>query len=243
MAGYEVGPSNRMACTQCQPGTYKPAPGTPEGNADFCTECAVNTFNAFTGRQQACEPCSRGYSTQGEGNIACDPCPLGFYSATEGSSCVEAPAGSYVNTTAAWAFTLCPLGHFSKELASDNCDPCPPGQFANSPGAKACKARTACLPACLPSRRNASQACRLLSIDARPPNIAHCPAGATTVLRHMGGLASPPGMGASAAAAGHGGLMRTLSTPRSSVDTNQAGGAGRREGSIVGGVREVQSRG
>lgn len=140
-----MGPSSRQACTQCRPGTYKPATGSTEGDADFCSECPINQFASGAG-SSACQWCARGYETQDTGSTECSPCAVGYYSAAAASSsaasnCVAAPAGSYVNTTAAFSYTLCAVGSFSKEEASDNCDPCPPGQYANSPGSKSCKVR------------------------------------------------------------------------------------------------------
>ena len=142
--GTEVGPSSRQACTQCRPGTYKSTDMTT-ANADFCAECPINMYVAAAG-SSACTWCARGYETHESGSTECTPCSIGYYSAatasqSSSSNCVAAPAGSYVNTTAAYAYTLCAVGTFSKESASDNCDPCPPGQYANNPGSKSCKVR------------------------------------------------------------------------------------------------------
>ena len=108
LAGFESGPSSRQACTQCRPGTYKPASGA--GNAtDFCTECPINKFAAGSGSSD-CEWCPRGYETVDTGSTECTPCAIGYYSAAAASSntsnCVAAPAGSFVNTTAARSIML-----------------------------------------------------------------------------------------------------------------------------------------
>ena len=135
-----------MACTQCRPGTYKDTDmSAAETGSDTCSECPRNMYAAAAG-STACLWCERGYTTESTGNTECDACPIGYYSAKKATSsltsnCSPAPAGSYVNTTAAFAYTLCPVGHFSREEASDNCDPCPPGQYANGPGSKTCKVR------------------------------------------------------------------------------------------------------
>ena len=156
-AGAEAGPSDHEDCTPCQPGTYKPPPGTPgtdAGDADFCADCPLNSIAAGAGAR-ACDWCPRGYETLATGAAECTPCPLGHYNAaatqSDAARCTPAPAGAFVNTTAAYSYTLCAAGTFSREAASDSCDPCPPGQYANNPGSKGCKVRASLqLPACLP---------------------------------------------------------------------------------------------
>ena len=55
-----------------------------------------------------CDWCPKGYETRDTGNTECTPCAVGYYNkatATENGgkpACIEAPAGTYVNVTAAY---------------------------------------------------------------------------------------------------------------------------------------------
>ena len=59
----------------------------------------------------ACQWCPKGYETLDTGNTECSACPVGFFNKATANvndkrACVEAPAGSFVNTSAAYFFTL-----------------------------------------------------------------------------------------------------------------------------------------
>lgn len=66
----------------------------------------------------ACSHCPRGYETRDTGNTECSPCAAGYFhkaaytddtyttnSGSTVSACKPAPAGTYVNTTAAYFTT------------------------------------------------------------------------------------------------------------------------------------------
>lgn len=89
----------RLLCSR--PGYVNPT-GTL---TDECTACGVNEFQPAPG-QETCSPCAAGSETKNDANTECTPCSKGFYKSTVGISnfCVEAPAGTYVNTTSAKTF-------------------------------------------------------------------------------------------------------------------------------------------
>ena len=49
--------------------------------------------------------CPKGHETQDTGNSECSPCAKGYYNSVVGTSCDPAPAGTFVNSTAAVVFT------------------------------------------------------------------------------------------------------------------------------------------
>ncbi len=59
----------------------------------------------------ACQYCPKGYETLDTGNTECSACPVGYFNKapatalTLGRACVEAPAGTFVNTSAAYFVT------------------------------------------------------------------------------------------------------------------------------------------
>lgn len=117
-------PAALPACLPAfQPTTCLPAPYVPNlhvcaaaalllrQRADqCCPPCPVllllqqHSFSAAPGAK-ACTACPKGQETQDTGNSECSPCAKGYYNSVSGTSCDAAPAGTFVNTTAAVVFT------------------------------------------------------------------------------------------------------------------------------------------
>ena len=62
-------------------------------------------FFSATPGAKSCSPCPKGHETQDTGNSECSPCAKGYYNSVAGTSCDAAPAGTFVNSTAAVVFT------------------------------------------------------------------------------------------------------------------------------------------
>ncbi|KAL4452637.1 hypothetical protein ABPG75_008299 [Micractinium tetrahymenae] len=169
-AGYETGPSSKMACTQCRPGTYMTQARADLTTVDSntCDLCPQHTYRPTFGAT-SCLACPRGIQTANTGNVECTACPIGYYNNQQGQACKPAPAGTFVNTTGAFVSTPCPKGSWNNEEASDNCNPCRPGKYGNTLGSKECKIYAA-------GTYSAGQATSC--IDCRPGYAA--PAGAAT---------------------------------------------------------------
>ena len=65
------------------------------------------------------------------------PCALGTYSDTGVEPCLQAPAGTFVNTTGALAPTDCAQGTYNNQTGQTACVPAPAGTFVNTTGALA----------------------------------------------------------------------------------------------------------
>lgn len=70
----------------------------------------INTYKTSAGATSSCTACPPGKETQDEGNSECSPCAVGYYNPTTATSggppaCIKAPAGNFVNTTGASAYT------------------------------------------------------------------------------------------------------------------------------------------
>lgn len=71
------------------------------------------------------------------------PCPEGRYSGTGYSPCLDAPAGSFVDTTGATSATVCPMGYFQPSSGASECIPAEVGYIVPQAGAAA---QSACQP-------------------------------------------------------------------------------------------------
>ena len=62
-------------------------------------------FFSATPGAKSCSSCPKGHETQDTGNTECSPCAKGHYNSVAGTSCDAAPAGTFINRTAAVVFT------------------------------------------------------------------------------------------------------------------------------------------
>jgi len=100
---FPVPASPRAACFPCnavcsRPGYYSTSA------VDSCTACEQHKYQPASG-QISCINCPVGYETTNTANTECTPCSAGYYKNVEGIACIAAPAGTYVNTTAATTYT------------------------------------------------------------------------------------------------------------------------------------------
>ncbi|KAJ1490509.1 hypothetical protein T484DRAFT_3332358, partial [Baffinella frigidus] len=120
--------SNGVACTACEPGTYKNWSGT--GN---CTSCHGSSANSSPGSvSPAACLCFPGFTSQGPD---CLPCPADFYKNVSGpSACVgcEAGRGSLLGSSACF----CPPGSFQGR--DGVCQLCAAATYKASYGSEAC---------------------------------------------------------------------------------------------------------
>ena len=87
-AGYS-GSFDGAACTACDAGTYKVAPG-----AGHCSACPAGTSSSGGGTQLVDCKCLAGYTAASDG-VACSACKAGTHKDSAGAGgCVECPAHS-----------------------------------------------------------------------------------------------------------------------------------------------------
>ncbi|KAL4447452.1 hypothetical protein ABPG75_004671 [Micractinium tetrahymenae] len=144
--GNEVGPSSKMACTQCRPGTYMTAvraagSGT---SANTCDMCPQHTYRPTYGAT-SCLPCPCGTNTANTGNTECTACPIGYYNNAANDNCNPCPPGKYANTLGskeckATSCLDCKPG-YSAPAGAAACSPCRPGTYAPDAKSATCKLR------------------------------------------------------------------------------------------------------